>query len=437
MLVLAVHKDMDNRKIIVIGAGASGMIAAARAAQIGAEVVLFEKTGQPGQKILISGKTRCNLTNSKEMEDFITAYGKNGKFLYGVFSRFFRNDLLALMKHYGVETKTERGGRIFPSSDDAHDVVNALERYLANYGVKIQNNTNVKAIKFGEGQVTGVKTDTATYPARAVILATGGSSYPVTGSTGDGYRMAENLGHTLVKLRPGLVPLVVQEIELARSMQGVSLKNVSLTAYRCEAEKIDSLQGKKSVIDNKMGEMMMTHFGIGGPITLQMSLKIVDALEKGSVSVAVDLKPALDIKQLQMRLQRDFDSFSKRTFQNILKELLPQKMIDPIAKLSGISFEKLGSQIKAEERDRLAGLLKSLRFNIKTSLPIATAMVTAGGVSLKEIDPRTMSSRLTKGLYFCGEVIDIDADTGGYNLQAAFSTGYVAGESAAEYVKNI
>jgi predicted Rossmann fold flavoprotein len=437
MLVLAVHKDMNNRKIIVIGAGASGMIAAARAAQKGAEVVLLEKTGQPGQKILISGKTRCNLTNSKEVEDFIAAYGKNGKFLYSVFSRFFRNDLLALLKHYGVETKTERGGRIFPSTDDAHDIVNAFERYLANYGVKIQNNANVKAIKSEEGQITGVKTDTANYSARAVILATGGSSYPATGSTGDGYRMAEDLGHTLVKLRPGLVPLVVQEIELARSMQGASLKNVSLTAYRCEAENIDSFQRKKPVIDNKMGEMMMTHFGIGGPITLQMSLKIVDALEKGPVSVAVDLKPALDLKQLQKRLQRDFDSFSKRTFQNILKELLPQKMIDPIAKLSGISFEKLGSQIKAEERDRLAGLLKSLRFNIKSSLPIATAMVTAGGVSLKEIDPRTMASRLIKGLYFCGEVIDIDADTGGYNLQAAFSTGYVAGESAAEYVKNI
>jgi predicted Rossmann fold flavoprotein len=439
VLVLAVHKDKNthNKNIIVIGAGASGMMAAGRASQKGSEVLLLEKTNQPGQKILISGKTRCNLTNAKELDDFIAAYGKNGRFLYGIFSRFFRNDLLALMKHYGVETKTERGGRIFPASDDAHHVVQAFERYLANYGVKIQKNTKVTAIKVEDGHIVGVKTESAFYPAGAVILAVGGASYPATGSTGDGYRIAEDLGHTIIKLRPGLVPLVVKEIELAKSMQGVSLKNVTLTAYRCEAENIDSIQGKKQVIDSRMGEMMMTHFGIGGPITLQMSLGIVDELEKGPVSVAIDLKPALDIKQLQQRLQRDFDNYSKRTFQSILKELLPQKLIVPILKLSEIPFNKLGSQIIAEERDRLSKLLKSLRFNIKSSLPIGTAMVTAGGVSLKEIDSRTMSSKLIKGLYFCGEVIDIDADTGGYNLQAAFSTGYVAGESASEYLKKV
>jgi predicted Rossmann fold flavoprotein len=428
---------MNNKRIVVIGAGASGMMAAGRAAQKGSDVLLLEKTKQPGQKILISGKTRCNLTNSRELEDFISAYGKNGRFLYGVFNRFFRNDLLALMKHYGVETKTERGGRIFPASDDAGDVVHALERYLANYGVKIQTDTGVKAIKIEEGRVLGVKTETASYPAGAVILAAGGSSYPATGSTGDGYRIAEGLGHEIVKLRPGLVPLVVEEVELARSMQGASLKNVNLTAYRCKSDQLDSTLGKKLIIDSRMGEMMMTHFGIGGPITLQMSLKIVDALEEGPVSIVIDLKPALNLKQLQQRLQRDFDNFSKRTFQNILKELLPQKLIDPIIKISGIPFDKSGSQIKAEERDRLAGLIKSLKFNIKSPLPVTTAMVTAGGVSLKEIDPRTMASKLIKGLYFCGEVIDIDADTGGFNLQAAFSTGYVAGESAAEYVKTI
>lgn len=413
------------------------MMAAGRAAQKGAEVLLLEKTKQSGRKILISGKTRCNLTNSRELEDFILAYGKNGRFLYGAFNRFFRDDLLALFKHYGVETKTERGGRVFPASDDAGDVVHALERYLANYGVKIQTNTGVKAIKIEEGCVIGVKTATASYPAGAVILAAGGSSYPATGSTGDGYRIAEVLGHNIVKLRPGLVPLVVEEVELARSMQGVGLKNVNLTAYRCKSDQIDSILGKKLIIDSRMGEMMMTHFGIGGPITLQMSLKIVDALEESPVSVAVDLKPALDLKQLQQRLQRDFDNFSKRGFQNILKELLPQKLIDPIIKISGIPSDKSGSQIKAEERDRLAGLIKSLRFNIKSPLPLTTAMVTAGGVSLKEIDPRTMASKLINGLYFCGEVMDIDADTGGFNLQAAFSTGYVAGESAAEYIKTI
>ena len=371
------------------------------------------------------------------MDDFITAYGPNGRFLYSAFHRFFRDDLLALMKRYGVETKIERGGRIFPVSDDAQDVVRAFKQYLTEYKADLKIGIKVTAIQVEQGKVIGVKTDKGEYPAGAVILAAGGASWPATGSTGDGYRMAEALGHTIVKLRPGLVPLVVEEVDLAKSMQGVSLKNVSLTAYQCSADEIDQFIGKKGIINSLTGEMMITHFGIGGPITLQMSLDIVKALEKGPVSVAIDLKPALEMKQLQQRLQRDFDNFSKRTFHSLLRELLPLKMIDPIMKLSGIPPEKLGNQIKAEERDRLAKLLKSLRFNIKSSLPLSTAMVTAGGVSLKEIDPRTMSSRLIKGLYFCGEVMDIDADTGGYNLQAAFSTGYVAGESAAEYVTTI
>jgi predicted Rossmann fold flavoprotein len=428
---------MSDKKIVVIGAGAGGMMAAGKAAQCGAEVILLEKTGQPGQKILISGKTRCNLTNSKEMADFIEAYGRNGRFLYGVFKRFFRDDLLALMKRYGVETRTERGGRIFPASSDAHDVVRAFQHYLADFSVKLKTNSKVISIIEKDGHVVEVKTENATYTAGAVVLATGGSSFPATGSTGDGYPMAANLGHTIVKLRPCLVPLVVKEKDLAKSMQGVSLKNVRLTAYSCEADRIEFIPGKKSIIGSRMGEMMMTHFGVGGPIVLQMSLEIVDALEQGQVSIAIDLKPALDIKQLQQRLQRDFDEFSKRTFQNILKGLLPQKMINPVAKLSGIPLEKPGSQINAGERDFLAKLLKSIRFNIEGSLPVAAAMVTAGGVSLKEIDPRTMESKIIKGLFFCGEVIDIDADTGGYNLQAAFSTGYVAGESAAEYLKTL
>jgi predicted Rossmann fold flavoprotein len=428
---------MSGRKIVVIGAGAGGMMAAGRAAQSGAEVVLIEKTEKPGQKILISGKTRCNLTNSRDLADFIEAYGNNGRFLYGVFKRFFRDDLLALMQRYGVETTVERGGRIFPASNDAHEIVRAFQNYMADYRVELKTNSKVTSILVEDGHVAGVKTEKTSYKAAAVVLATGGSSFPATGSTGDGYRMAANLGHTIVKLRPGLVPLVVEEVDLAKSMQGVGLKNVRLTAYRCEADRIEFIRGNKSVIGSRMGEMMMTHFGVGGPIVLQMSLDIVDALEQGPVSIAIDLKPALDIKQLQQRLQRDFDEFSKRTFQNILKGVLPQKMIDPVVKLSGIPIEKPGSQIKGGERDILAKLLKSIRFNIKGSLPMAAAMVTVGGVSLKEIDPRTMESKIIKGLYFCGEVIDIDADTGGYNLQAAFSTGCVAGESAAEFIKNL
>lgn len=435
---------MKNKQIIVIGAGAAGMIAAGRAAEKGARVLLMEKMEQPGKKILISGKTRCNLTNTRELDDFITAYGTNGRFLYSAFHRFFREDLLTFLKKYGVETRVERGGRIFPVSDDARDVVGVFQKYLSDYAVQFKTNSRVTDILTEKGRVAGVSLQGVVLEADAVILAAGGASYPATGSTGDGYRLAEKLGHEIVRLRPGLVPLIVEEVELARSMQGVSLRNVRLTAYRGRAGEMGAGKGgangasgphSKTVIDSLMGEMMFTHFGIGGPLTLQMSLAIVDALERGPVSVAIDLKPALDIIQLQQRLQRDFDNFSKRSFRHILKELLPQKMIGPIAELSGIPGDKPGHQINAAERDRLANLLKSLRFNIRSPLSLSAAMVTAGGVSLKEIDPRTMASRLVKNLYFCGEVMDIAADTGGYNLQAAFSTGFVAGESAAETVQ--
>ena len=426
-------------------------MAAGRAAELGVSVLLLEKTDSLGKKILISGKTLCNLTNTKDVDDFIAQFGDNGRFLYGAFHHFFRDDLLALLARFGVTTKTERGGRVFPASDDARDVVRALERYATENGVELRTVIPVSDVVVDKGQVTGVWAGQEIYPAKAVILATGGASYPATGSTGDGYRMAKAIGHTIVKLRPALVPLVVEEIGRAKGMQGVSLRNVRLTSFHGRAEDIDpsltpkedvgrGIRGKKPrppVIESRMGEMMFTHFGIGGPVTLRMSLSVVDALGKGPVSVSIDLKPALEEKQLRQRLQRDFDTFSKRSFRNILKGLLPQKMVDPFVKMTGISAEKPGSQISAEERERLLSLLKSLRFNIKGPLPLSAAMVTAGGVSLKEIDPRTMASRLVKGLYFCGEVMDIDADTGGFNLQAAFSTGYVAGESAAEYVKSV
>jgi predicted Rossmann fold flavoprotein len=425
---------MVVKRVIVVGAGACGMIAAGRAAEKGAEVLLLEKMEQPGKKILISGKTRCNVTNSRDLEDFIAAYGKNGRFLYSAFSRYFRDDLISFFHRYRVDTKVERGGRIFPTSNDAHDVVKALESYLRDYNVQLKTGVRVTAIEVRDSRVTGVRTERNDFPAAAVILATGGSSFPATGSTGDGYRMAEALGHTLIKLRPGLVPLIVEERELAKSMQGVSLRNVTLTAYRCRAQEIES-KGKKAIIDRQMGEMLLTHFGIGGPLTLQMSLKIVVALEAGPVSVSIDLKPALEMNQLQQRIQRDLDTYSKRTFHNLLKNLLPQKMIEPFVLLSGIPAGKPANQVSAPERDRLASLLKSLRLNIQGPLPLSSAMVTAGGVSLKEIDPQTMASRLIQGLYFGGEVMDIDADTGGYNLQAAFSTGYVAGESAAAYIR--
>ena len=442
---------MITNQVIVIGAGASGMMAAGRAAELGANVLLMEKTECPGKKILISGKTRCNLTNTRELDDFITMYGSNGRFLYSVFKHYFQDDLLAFLRRYGVETKTERGGRIFPASDDAQDIVKALEHYLSDYGVQVQTYARVTSILVDKGHVASVQTERNAHSAAVVILATGGASYPGTGSTGDGYHMSAAVGHTITKLRPALVPLVVFETERAKSMQGVSLRNVRLSSYQCTADEINpslapardsgrGIMGKHPrvpIIESRMGEMMMTHFGIGGPITLQMSLAIVDALEHGPVSISIDLKPALSDKKLRERLQRDFDLYSKRSYRNILKGLLPQKLIEPFVEMTGIPPDKLGHQIDSEERERLLCLLKSLRFNIKTPLPLASAMVTAGGVSLKEIDPRTMASRLVAGLYFCGEVMDIDADTGGYNLQAAFSTGYVAGENAAKFVTGV
>ena len=426
---------MNRAEIIVIGAGAGGMMAAGRAAQNGAKVLLLEKMERPGKKILVSGKSRCNLTNSRELEDFIASYGPNGRFLYSAFKRFFRDELLDFLEKYGVATKTERGGRIFPASDKTQDVVSAFQQYLADNKVELLIGVKVTAIMTENGSVSGVKTEGADYSAEGIVLATGGASWPETGSTGDGYCIAEALGHSIVKLRPGLVPLKVQEAALARGMQGVSLKNVRLTAYHCHAADTRSKLVKRKVIDSQMGEMMLTHFGIGGPLTLKMSLTIVDALEKGPVCVEIDLKPALSLNQLQQRLQRDFDSSGKRSLRNILKSLLPQKMIDTIVKLSGIPAEKPGNQVNSNERDRLADLLKSLCLNVKGPLSLDAAMITAGGVSLKEIDPRTMASKLVKGLFFCGEVMDIDADTGGFNLQAAFSTGYVAGENAALFIK--
>ncbi|MFH2011600.1 MAG: NAD(P)/FAD-dependent oxidoreductase [Pseudomonadota bacterium] len=434
--------------IVVVGGGAGGMMAAGMAARKGAKVILLEKTRSLGQKLLISGKTRCNLTNAKDMDEFISMYGTNGRFLYSAFHQFFREELLAFLHHYGIETKVERGGRIFPVSDNAADVLNAFKGFLNDQDVRVITNSRVTGIQVINKRVTGVQTVSGRYPADAVILATGGSTYPSTGSTGDGYTIAAGLGHKITRLRPALVPLVVKEIPLAKSMQGVSLCNVRLTAFRCRAEDIDTSiiptydtgrgTGKKSpqkpVIETRMGDMMITHFGIGGPITLLMSLAVVDALEHGRVSVSIDLKPALDKNQLRERLQRDFDLLSKRSYRRILGGLLPAKMVEPFVVITGILPDKKGNQINAEERERLLDLLKSLRFNIKCALPMSSAVVTAGGVSLKEIDPHTMASRLIDGLYFCGEIMDIDADTGGYNLQAAFSTGYLAGENAAAYI---
>ena len=424
-------------------------MAAGRAGELGAGILLLEKTDSCGKKILVSGKTRCNLTNSADLKKFISMYGDNGRFLFSAFHNFFRPELLDFFNNHGMATKVERGGRIFPVSDDAHDVLNVFRKYLSVNNVQIKLNTKVTGIMTKDNAVSGVKTEHANYRCKSVILATGGTTWPSTGSTGDGYKISAALGHKIVKLKPALVPLIVKEQKLAQSMQGVSLRNVRTTAFQGEADSIISAltpdcvygrgekkQPRPPVIESRFGEMLFTHFGLGGPIILLMSLAVVEALERGPVSILIDLKPALTPEQLHKRLQKDMDKFSKRKISGIMKEYLPAKMIEPLIELTGIDKEKLAHQITAAERGKIVESFKALRFNITSPLPLEKAIVTAGGVSLDEIDQRTMASKLIKGLYFCGEVMDIDADTGGYNLQAAFSTGYVAGEKAAEYVKS-
>lgn len=437
----SVSTDAD---VLVVGAGAAGMMAAGRAAQLGARVLLLEKNRECGKKILLSGKTRCNLTNSADLPDFMAMYGSNGRFLHGVFSRFFRPELLALSEHYGLATKVERGGRIFPVSDNAGDVVNMLRKYVNEGGVHIVYQAVVRAVVPEPFSRFTVRTVAGDFRARSVILASGGASWPGTGSTGDGYKIARVLGHSIVRLRPALVPLVVREQHFAQSMQGVSLRNIRATAFQGEASTANEAltptcdygrgakkRPKPPVIESRFGEMLFTHFGLGGPIILIMSLTVVEALENGPVSILIDLKPALTKEQIGRRLQSDLNQFGKRKIASIMKDYLPAKMITPCLSLVNMDEEKPAHQVSSRERDKIIDLFKALRFNVKAPLPLAKAIVTAGGVALDEIDPRTMASKIIPGLYFCGEVLDIDADTGGYNLQAAFSTGYVAGESAA------
>ncbi|MCX6004019.1 MAG: NAD(P)/FAD-dependent oxidoreductase [Chloroflexi bacterium] len=437
-----------NYQIIVTGAGAAGMMAAGRAAELGANVLLLEKMERPGKKILITGNGRCNLSNSRDMDSFITQFGANGRFLLNTFNRFFRDDLLALLRRYGIECKTEPDGKVYPTTDNAGDIVRAFERYMADGKVTVRFGVSVTGVLVENGRVSGVHTTAGNLPASAVIIAAGGSSHPQTGSTGDGFHIAAALGHTIVRLRPGLVSLVATDIEQAKQMQGASLRNVRITAFQCPAGKIDlslvpevdvgrGITGKRPklpIIESRTGDAIITHFGLSGPIILEMSLAIVDALENGPVSVSIDLAPDRGNDMLRKELQQVFDKHSKRAYQNIVKDFLSQKLVEPFVGMTGVPPDKPGNQLKVKERESLLNLLKSLRFDIKGGYSMSTAMVTAGGISLKEINQYTMASQLVEGLYFCGEVMDLDAGTGGFNLQAAFSTGYVAGESAASFV---
>jgi predicted flavoprotein YhiN len=434
------------KQIIVIGAGAGGMMAAGRAAESGASVLLLERTGRPGQKILISGNGRCNLSNTCEMETFISQFGPNGDFLRPAFHRFFRDELILFLQRYGVTTIVKYGSKIYPASQNAREIVRVFQSYLEDNHVTVKYNTRVNHILVQGGKVVGVQTITGIYPCSAVILAAGGSSHPQTGSTGDGYRILKELGHTVIKIRPGLVPLVVAEGEIAKSMTGTSIHNVRVTAFQQTADKIDPVLAPVSdigrgiigtkpelpVIESRIGDAMITYFGLSGPVILEMSLAIIDALEHGLVSVSIDMKPEINANELISWLQLEFRQKPEQTFQTIMASFLPCKMLEGFTRLSGIPGEKLGNGINFREIEIIAGMMKSLRFNIKGPYSMSTAMVTAGGLSLDEIDLVTMASKKVEGLYVCGEVLDIAAGTGGYNLQAAFSTGWVAGKEAAK-----
>ena len=408
------------KKVIVVGGGAAGIMAAGRAAEFGADVALLEKMPQLGIKISITGKGRCNLTSGEEMDKFIEAFGSTGKFLINAFAKFFSQDLIDFFESIGIKTILERGQRIFPLSGSAKDVVKTMTMYLNKEGVQILTDTTVKKILIQDNKAVGVDTNKGTFYGDAVILATGGASYPQTGSTGDGYDMAKKLGHTIVPIRAALVPLEVKEGYI-QDLQGLSLNHVNASVY---------LNGKK--IAEAFGEMLFTHFGLSGPIILTLSKTVVDSLAKGKVEVSLDLKPALSREKLDARFLREIKEHSNKNFDNMLKNLLPQSMIPVFIKVTGMPHDKKVHQITQKERMELIALLKDMRFTITKSRPIEEAIVTAGGVSTKEIDPKTMESRIVKGLYICGEVVDVDAKTGGYNLQAAFSTGWVAGTMAAK-----
>lgn len=405
------------KRVVVIGGGAAGLMAAVIAGREGAKVTLLEKMNYVGKKMGITGKGRCNITNACDMSDFIKNTPGNGKFLYGAYERFTNEDLLQLLHDAGLETKVERGGRVFPASDSALDVRNTFMKLMKHYGVDVHLEEPVKKLLIDDGVVTGVVTDKETYHADAVVIATGGKSYPATGSTGDGYILAAQVGHTITDIRPSLVPIVTEE-SWVKDLMGLSLRNVEL-----------SVVAKNKVQAKMFGEMMFTHFGITGPIVLSLSHTVGKLMRKkniGTIGLDINLKPALSPETLDKRLQKDFDLYSKKQLINGMKDLLPSRLIPLIIELAGIDPQKPINQISKEERQQIGYMLQHMPLTVKGLRPVEEAIVTAGGISLKEFNPKTMESKLVKGLYGAGEVLDIDAFTGGYNLQAAFSTGYVA-----------
>ena len=412
-------KRTDNSvKVIVIGGGAAGMMAAITAAEQGAEVILFERNDRMGKKLRITGKGRCNLTNDCELNEFLQNVPTNPRFLYTALTRFSTADTKAFFEGLGVPLKTERGKRVFPVSDKAGDIVAALDRQCRVLGVHILHE-RVQTVLIEDGVAVGVKTANATYRSDSVIVCTGGRSYAQTGSDGDGYRFAKEAGHTVTAIAPSLVPLV-SDGKLCATMQGLSLKNVALRIVDAATQK---------TVYSDFGEMMFTHFGLTGPLVLSASAHLCDPTAN-SYEAVIDLKPALDEKTLDARIRSDFEKYRNRDVINALDDLLPQKMIAPMIALCGIDPRKKVHSVTKEERERMVKQLKGLSMRIKDFRPINEAIITRGGVSVREVDPKTMQSKLVDGLYFAGEVLDVDAYTGGFNLQIAFSTAYLAGIAA-------
>ena len=412
-------------KVIIIGGGPAGMLASISAAKENNEVILLEKNNSLGRKLLITGKGRCNITSSIEIDEFIKNIPGNGRFLYSAFQNYTNQDIIDLIESNGIKVKEERGNRIFPVTDKAEDVLNCLIKEMKKYkNIEIKTGKKVETILTENGEVLGVKLESGEKIfGSKIILATGGKSYPVTGSDGDGYKMAKSLGHTIKKIRGSLVPLTGDQ-RLCQSMQGLSLRNVKIT--------IKDIEKNKKIYDD-FGELLFTHFGVSGPTILSSSAhllryKEIDRLFKESkVKLYIDLKPALSNEELDLRIRRDFEEIKNKEFKNSLEKLLPKKMIPAILDLSGIDINKKVNSITKEERQKLVELLKNFEINIDGFRPVEEAIVTAGGISIKEINPKTMESKLVKGLYFAGEIIDVDAYTGGFNLQIAYSTGYTAG----------
>lgn len=416
---------------IVIGGGPAGMMAAIQAAKMGDNVTLLEKMPSLGRKLLITGKGRCNITSSLPMEEFISNVPGNGMFLYSSFQQFTNKDIIGLLEQEGLQVKEERGHRIFPITDQAKDVLNIFLSLLKKYKVIVKTNAKVEKLIIKEGKAVGVQClfcdeEEKILEAQKFILATGGKSYPITGSTGDGYRLAQQVGHTITKIKPSLVPLTTcgESLKLCKKMQGLSLKNVKIQLK-------DKLKNK--TIYEDFGEMLFTHWGISGPTILSASAhllrypKVEDLLQNHQIYLKIDLKPALTVEKLEERVLRDFTKFRNKEFKNSLDELLPKKMIEPIIEITQIEPDKKVNAITKQERLRLVQLLKDLELEINGFRPIEEAIITSGGISIKEINPKTMESKIVKGLYFAGEVIDVDAYTGGFNLQIAYSTGYSAG----------